>query len=91
LFIHEDQTKLDKSSQKVEEKYLEAIGNEKEITDDVVDNEKGKVYLEFYQSFLIFSPIWSSVSYLYKLTGVKRPTEFIVNRNKFMRVIKHMT
>ncbi len=46
---------------RVAEKYLAAIGSDEENTEEMVNNETGKVYVSLYQSFSTFSAIHSLI------------------------------
>lgn len=72
------------------EKYLKDIDNGQKVTDEIVDEETGKVRLKIHQSTSTYSAIRSSVAYLYKLAGVERSTKFVADMAKFMGGMKRV-
>jgi hypothetical protein len=64
-----------KVDQGVAQKYLDEIDNGKTINDDMVDEEMDTGFCLLVNLNSIFSAICSSISYLYKLAGVKRPKQ----------------
>jgi hypothetical protein len=62
-----------KVDQVVAQKYLDGIDNGEAITDDMEDDETGKVTIYLCEAYSTLSGIHSSICYLYKLAGVERP------------------